>query len=402
MKQDSGYGINRGVVAIASLMAFAVWAPTLCVPPMEHILEEELLMSHTQAGLLYTIPILMTVILGIPGGLLSDRIGVKRAAGIGITMLAVGSILRATATDGVSLIAFTFFYGTGAGLCFPNLPKLVSSRVPRAKIGVATGIYTSVMITGMALAMAISVPLILPLTGSFRGVFVVWSIPIIVAAVVWWTRFRETDGVEDQGKEGARRVPLRRVLQNRNLWLVAIFFLLAIFFFDGWVTWAPSLMMMKGATEDMAGLIVSLCMWAGIPTALFMPRFSYRLGLRRPFLWIPALTLALAAIGVIYAGISTTWILMAVIGVALTTIIPTVLALTTELVSSEEVGTASGLVISIGNVGGIIGPLVGGRIYDLTGSLHQFLLVLIGISAAATVVALRMPETGPGPAGKPE
>ncbi|MFO8143114.1 MAG: MFS transporter [Dehalococcoidales bacterium] len=402
MKQESGYGINRGVITLASLMAFAVWAPTLCVPPMEHILEEELLITHTQAGLLYTIPILMTVILGIPGGLLSDRIGMKKVAGIGIIMLAVGSMLRATATSGESIIAFTFLYGAGAGLCFPNLPKLVSSRVPRAKIGVATGIYTSVMITGMALAMAISVPLILPLTGSFRGVFIFWSVPIIVAAAVWWTGFRETDGGEALSNGKGRSVPLRRVLRNRNLWLVAIFFLLAIFFFDGWVTWAPSLMILKGATEDMAGLIVSLCMWAGIPTALFMPRFSYRLGLRRPFLWIPALTLALAAIGTMYTGISSSWILMVVIGVALTTIIPTILALTTEMVSREEVGTASGLVISVGNVGGIVGPLVGGRIYDLTGSLHQFLLVLIGVSAAATVVALRMPETGPGPAGKSE
>jgi MFS family permease len=66
-----------------------------------------------------------------------------------------------------------------------------------------------------------------------------------------------------------------------------------------------------------------------------------------------------------------------------------------EIMSREEVGIASGLVFAIGYSGGIIGPLIGGRILDLTGNLSQSLIMLIGVSIAAAVLASRLPETGP-------
>ena len=384
------------ILGIASLMAFAIWAPMLCVTPMEHILKEELLLTHAQTSLLYTIPVLMLIVLGIPGGFLADRIGVRKAAGIGIIIIAVGTILRGTATSASSLVAFTFIYGAGVGLSFPNLPKLISGWVSKEKASIATGIYSSVMLTGEALAMAITMPLIFPLTNTFQGVFFIWSIPPCVAAVLWWILVREAPRDNIPGEPISRgNISFRQTLQNKNLWLVSILFLLFVFFWDGWTAWAPALMMLKGAKENIAGLIVSISIWVGIPTALFIPRFSNKLGLRKPFLWIPAITLALAAWGAIYISIPLIWPFMILLGVALNAFIPIILALPIEMVSKKEVGTATGLVLSVGNIGGVIGPLVGGRIFDLTGSLDSFLLVLIGISIAATAIAFRLPETGP-------
>ena len=396
MQQEVSSRTNRTILGIASLMAFAIWAPTFCVPPMEHILKEELLITHTQAGLLYAIPFLMMVVLGIPGGFLADRIGFRKAAGIGIAIVAVGTILRGTASSYSSLVAFNFIYGVGVGLSFPNLSKLISGWVSREKIGIATGVYSSLMVTGTALALAITMPLIFPITNSFQGVFFFWSIPPIVAAVLWWILVREPprDNIPDEPVSRSN-TSLRRIIQNKHLWLVAILFLLLLFFLDSWSAWAPALMMMKGATENIAGLIVSISLWVGIPTALFIPRFSCKLGLRKPFLWIPAITLALAAWGAIYISIPLSWPFMVLVGVALNAFIPIILALPIEMVSKEEVGTATGLVLSIGNIGAVIGPLVGGRIFDLTGNLHLFLLVLVGISVAATAIAFRIPETGP-------
>ena len=64
------------------------------------------------------------------------------------------------------------------------------------------------------------------------------------------------------------------------------------------------------------------------------------------------------------------------------------------MMPEEEVGTASGLILSIGYIGGVIGPLVGGRILDVTGSLDPSLIVLSGVSIAMAVVAFILPETG--------
>ena len=396
MQQEGSSRIPWTILGSACLLGFAMFAPMFCVPPMEHILKAELLLTHAQTSLLYTAPILMIIAVAIPAGFISDRIGVRKAAGIGAIIIAVGSILRGTATDFSSLLAFTFVYGIGVGWCYPMLPKLISTWVPREKAGMATGIYSAAMHVGLALALAITIPVVFPITNTFQGVFFIWSIPPIAAAILWWILVKEPPRSSIHSEPMSRdNTLLRRVLRNKSLWLVTILFLLEDFFFLTWIGWAPALMMLKGATPSQAGLIASITIWVGIPTVLFMPQLAYKLGLRKPFLWGPSIVLALAAWGAMHITLAMSWPLMALVGVADLTRYVIILALPIELMSPEEVGTASGLMLSVGSVGGIIGPLIGGHILDLTGSLDLSLLVLIGVSIAAAGIAFRLPETGP-------
>ena len=376
------------------LISFAIWAPTYCVPPMEHILKEELLLTHAQASLLFSASWLMIAIAAIPAGFIADRIGVRKAAGIGIIIVAVGTILRGTATSYSSLLAFTLIYGIGLGWTYPNLPKLISAWTPREKAGIATGIFTSGILTAGALGLALT-PLIFLITNSFQGTFFIWSIPPIIAAILWWIL------VKDPPRNNLYNEPVSKdktmflkVLRNKNLWLVAIILLLNEFFFSTWAGWAPALMMLKGGAPELAGLLASIVLWAGIPTVFLMPRLAYKLGVRKPFLWLPSLIIAGVAWGVIHIDLSLMWLPMLLVGIASNTRFTTILALPVELMPEEEVGTASGLILSIGYIGGVIGPLIGGRIYDLTGSLNLSLIVLSGVSIAMAVIALRLHETG--------
>jgi len=396
MQQEGSSRIPRTILGSAWLLAFAMHIPMFCVPPMEHILKAELLLTHAQTSLLYNIPILMIGAVAIPAGVIADRIGVRKAAGIGAIMIAVGSILRGTATDFSSLLAFTFIYGAGLGWSWPNLPKLVSAWVPREKAGVATGIYSSGIYIGAALAVAITIPLVLPITNTFQGVFFIWSIPPIVAAILWWVLVKEPprNRINSEPATSGNTV-LRRILRNKSLWLLAIFVLLYAFFYYNWIGWAPALMMLKGATPSQAGLIASITLWVSIPVVFLIPRLSYKLGLRKPFLWVPAIAIALAAWGAIHTTLPMSWLPMALVGIADCAVLVTIMVLLVEMVPEEEVGTASGLVLSVGHIGGLIGPLIGGHILDITGSLDLSLLVLIGVSIAAAGIAFRLPETGP-------
>ncbi len=377
------------------MIAFAMMAPIYCVPPMEHILREQLQLSHTYTILLYAAPLIMVAATAIPGGLIADRIGIKKAGGISVIIMVIGTVLRGTATDSSSLLAFTFIYGIGLGLIFPNLPKLVSIWVPRGKAGIATGIVASGILTATALSIAITIPVMLPITNNFNGVFTIWSIPLIITAITWWLWFRKVPekGTVDQ-KPTNNTPSLRHVLSHKNLWLVAVLFLLHDFYFTTWAGWTPTLLILKGASPEIAGLMASITIWVGIPTVLLMPRLAYRLGLRKPFLWIPSIAAAFVAWGVIGADLALSWLIMAVIGFILETRFVTIMALPVELMPKEEVGLAGGVVLSVGFLGGITGSLLAGRILDLTGNLNGALLMLIGVSAAATVLALRLPETG--------
>ena len=396
MPEKSSRSIPSKILGVAWLMAFAMWVPMYCIPPMEHILKQELALTHAQIGLLFTAPLIMIVALSIPAGFVADRIGVKKAAGIGAIILAIGAVLRGAATDTSELLIFTLIYGVGLAWIFPNLPKLVSDLAPREKAGIVTGIYATGILTAPALGLGITMLVIFPITGTFQGVFLIWSIPAIIAAILWWRLIKEPphEPAPKIAKSECTSL-LRRVLGNRTIWLIAILFLLHDFFFHTWMAWAPTLMRQKGATPDLAGLMTSLVLWVGIAAVFFIPRLAYRLGLRKPFLWIPGIALALVAWAATRADLTASWPIMALVGFALETRFVTIMALPVELMPRESVGTASGLILSVGLAGGIIGSFVGGRVLDLTGNLDLVLIALIALSVAASILAFRIPETGP-------
>ena len=394
MNHGDSLRIPWAIIVSATLMAFAMWTPMYCVPPIEHILKEELSLTHAQTSLLYSGPILVIAAISIPAGLLTDRIGVRKAAGIGAIILAVGSALRATATDSESLLAFTFIYGIGLGWAFPNLPKLVSLWTPRDRVGIITSIYTVGLYSGPALALALTVAVTLAITGTYQGVFLIWSIPAIAAAVMWWIFVREPQQHElIQGNSNNGNTQIRTVFKNKNLWLLSTVALLHFFFFYTWTGWAPTLLMLKGASASLAGFIASITIWTSIPVVFFMPKLSSKIGLRKPCLWGPAIGFVVASLLAINVGISFSWLPMLMVGFADAALFVTLLTMIVEIVDTKQVGIATGVLWTLGHVGGFIGPLVGGHILDNTGDLRLSLIILAIISAALVGITLRLPET---------
>jgi CP family cyanate transporter-like MFS transporter len=243
--------------------------------------------------------------------------------------------------------------------------------------------------------MAITLPVLFPITGTIQGTFLILSIPCVVATIMWWALVREAPPVISyENPDQNNRIPVSHVLKDKTLWLIAIFFFITSFFFHNWIAWAPELMMEKGASADTASLISSSLLWVAIPSVLLAPRFAHRMGLRKPFLLIPSIALALAPLWAIYMTAPMGWPLMIMVGIFDSVRTIMVLALPLELMPKEAVGTASGLIVSIGFSGGVVGPMVGGLILDLTGNLDMSLIVLLAISIAAIAIAYKIPETG--------
>ena len=386
----------RKVIFFALLIAIAMSAPIFCVPPIEPLIKEQLLLTHTQTSLLLSAPVLMLVATAIPAGLISDRVGIKKTIGLGLVAMAVGAALRGTATDFTSLLAYTFIYGFGYGWTFPNLPKLVSIYVGKDKVNVAMGIVNAGLPLGTALGLAITVPIILPLAGTYQGVFQIWSIPTIIAAISWWILFRQPESKSNHiGQPSTSIVSFLSAFSNRHLLLVAALMFIQQFTMWNWNGWAPVMMMLKGASPSLAGLIASMTLWVIVPTCLLVPRLSHRIGLRKPFLWVPSIVLAIAFWGAKYITVPTSWLLMTLIGVASGTRFTTLMAMPLELTHESGVGMASGMLLSVGFAGGVIGPLIGGRVLDTTQNFDLSLVVLMIVSLVAIFIALKIPETGP-------
>ncbi len=375
-------------------MAFAMFVPIFCLPPMVHIIREELVLSNAQVSLLFSLPVIMLAVIAIPGGILADRIGVRKAAGIGAIVMIVGSLLRGTSTSFETLLVFTCLYGVGYGLVYPNLPKLVGAWFPHEKVGLATGIYSTGITTGCALPLAITLPLVFPVTNTFQGAIYIWTIPIIVATILWWAIVKEPSPSIQSQEASERFKPAYVVWRSRDLWLVSFMLFVVTFNFFTWSGWAPELLMMKGAPPNLAALITSTISWAAVPAGFLIPWASHRLGLRKPFLWGPAIAMALISWGAIYLHVPFFWPLMVIAGFSSSGPLSIILALPPEIVPKDSVGTASGMILSIGHIGGFVGPWLAGYILDATGTLNLALIFIIGAAIAFACLAFMVTETG--------
>jgi CP family cyanate transporter-like MFS transporter len=376
-------------------MGFALESPIFCVPPIMHIITEELLLSHAQSGLIFSVPFISLAAVAIPSGSLADRIGIRKAAGIGIIVIAAGSLLRSTATDFWTLLAFTCLYGVGLGLVLPNLPKLVGSWFPPQRIGFVTGLYTTGMVFGIALSMAITLPVIFPITNTFQGVFYIWTIPAVAAAIMWWLVVKKPPHGSSKSKKLSEvQRSSYPIWTNGTLWLVTILLFLVNYLPFTWLGWAPQLMMAKGASPAVAAFMASVMPWVSIPLTFAAPWASDRVGSRKLFLWTSFILFVLAFISAVYAPLPLCWVIVVATGLSAGVQLPIIFALIPDFVPVEAVGRASGMVMSIGYIGGLVGPWVGGYILDITGTLNLNLVIMAGLSVVGIYLSLRLPNAG--------
>lgn len=382
------------VLGCAWLLGFAMWAPILCIPPIEHLVKEELQLTHAQMGALFALPVFILAMAAIPMGFLADRMGIRKAVGIGAVIMTVGSFMRGTSGEFMALIAFTCVFGIGFALIYASLPKIVGAWFPREKVGLATGIYITGWNVGASIALAITLPLVYPVTGNFQGTIYLWSIPTVVATILWWLMIRERPSSHVESRQPTPSRPSTSVWKNRNVWLIGLMVFCNNVIYYTWAGWTPALLMLKGASPYLAALITSVRSWAGIPVVFLVPWAAYKIGLRRPVLLVCTITTALASLSAIYIPVPLFWGLMVILtlqGGAFSIIF----ALPVEMVPEESVGAASGMVLSIGYIGALVGPWVAGRVLDVTGSLNLALIMLIIVSVAWTYIVFSIPETGP-------
>lgn len=380
-------------LACAWLLGFSMYSGLLCVPPMVHVIREEFGMTNAQVGLLMSLPLAALAVAAIPAGTLADRIGIKKATVIGAAMVSAGGFLRGAASDYVLLYLSTGLFGLGFTLIFPNLPKIVHAWFGREKAGVATGIYTTGIALGGTIPYVITLPFILPITQSSQGVFYVWSAPAAVAFVLCWIVLDEPKRAEAQTTPQRGDMPLK-VLKDRNLWLASLLMFANCLHFYLWVSWAPSLMVLKGATPEVASAIASMRGWFGMLGMFLVPLFSYRIGLRKPFLWGSGLLLGCAALWAIVMPLAWGWVLMSAVGFVISGSFAMKLALPSELSRGGAIGSASGMILSIGYLGGLIAPWLAGYLFDLSNSLNLPLMGLFVIGLAWGFIGTLLPETG--------
>jgi len=368
------------------------WNRTL-IPPLASRLIADFGMSHAGYGAIFQAATVVTIFLSIPGGILADRLGAKKAVGIAVVLIACFAVLRGFTSVYWQLFVVLMCFGAVSTIVMPALPKIVRRWFPPRHIGVATGIYYTAFAGGMTAALATTYPLF---GFDWKIAFWVMGAAIFLPAVLWWLFARDSGG--SQVKTSFLQ-DLPMVVRNLEAWklaLVQFFTMGAVLVSIGFLPLA--LEKVHHIEPTMAHLVTSIFTIGGVSGNFLGALASDRLGLRKPFLWGSAILGGVFIFLLWFTAFHPfTWVFAFLAGsfpAVIMTVSSTVLTEHPKI-ASNLLGTTAGFIAALAGAGSFIWPVIAGGIVDATGG-YSFVFMTAGV--LITVVAIfsfALKETGP-------
>lgn len=190
----------RGIAARATWVRYLVLA-ALCMAALiayvqrnsigvaEEAMREELALSKDQMGLVLSGFFLAYALFQIPSGIFGQVVGSRRGLSLvmGFSSLVGGAMCLATNLP--LLLATRIGMGTAQAGVFPCSIPMIRHWIPTSRRSLATGFLGSFMSVGGALGTA-AMGILLPTVG-WRAAFVLFAIPGLVFAVVFYLWFRD-------------------------------------------------------------------------------------------------------------------------------------------------------------------------------------------------------------------
>ncbi|HUG66824.1 MAG TPA: MFS transporter [Pirellulaceae bacterium] len=180
----------RWLIVLATfLLSVLLYVDRVCISVAKDAVSNDLRLSETQMGWVFSAFALGYALLQTPSGWLADRLGPRRVLALIVTAWSVFTGLTAAAGGFVSLLVIRFLFGAGEAGAFPAVARAVYSWIPMNERGLVQGVNFS----GSRIGAALTLPLIsLFITGlGWRTTFVVLMLIGFGWAVLWFLMFRD-------------------------------------------------------------------------------------------------------------------------------------------------------------------------------------------------------------------
>src|SRR5579875_1152985 len=375
-------------------MLAGVWMVYFCfgstaaaIAPLAARITTELRLSHTQMGSILGAWQFVYIAAAIPCGALLDRIGPRRGLALGALVVAISGILRGTATNYVTMLLAVGAFGIGGPLVSVGAPTIIRDWFQGRERGLAMGIYNMGQSLGTIGALSLTSSVGLSLAGGdWRLVLIGYGV-LALAAALGWTLIssHEASRAQERLRHAARReneAGVYRELLRAPAMRTVLYLAVGTFFFGHALNnWLPEILRFGGMDPARAGLWASIPVVIGIFGALIFPRLAIP---ERRMKILAALFLAqlLAPLCIEWSGDAL--ILGLVLqGLARGTLSVVVVLVMMELreVDGGRMGAAAGMYFTAGEIGGVLGPLTIGTLYDATGGFAAALYFLAALCA---------------------
>jgi sugar phosphate permease len=374
--------LSQTTISMATLV-FGLTAP---------FLQTDLGLSRAEIGLLAGSFNMVSFVVAVPAGLLSDRFGAGRVLATCLVSFSIVFCAAAIAPSFLLLLIPTILAGIGYNAVLPTTTKAVNDWFPARIRATAMGIKQTGLTFGGMLA-GLIIPSIAILTNWRIAIVFLCAIVLIVGIAVHLI-YTERPILSSNAVK-LDRAGFVRFFTNRNL----VLFALAACLFNvvqssltNFLILYLNQSMALPAVE--AGFYLALLQGGGIVGRVGWGTISDRLlGGRRKGGWV-ALAVAGVVLSILMALLSPAtpiWALgLIMIFGGLTVLSWAVLyvTITAEVGGKEHAGLASGTAASISVCGLLFGPPLFGAIVDISGSYLPAWLTLAGVMVVALLIIL--------------
>lgn len=361
--------------------------------PLGPLVEADLHLSKAQVGMLMAALFLGQSLVSLPSGYLADRLGSRRLL-IGLTLcLGAGFAVAALLDSFWWMLVFITIGGLGYGTMHPTSNRGIVYWFPLERRGTAMGLKQMGVTAGSSLAVLLLLPL--ALQWGWRTALILSCLLLMLIGLAAWWGYRDPASGEATVPMGFRAflVSLWQMVRHRRLLAVSLaafglsgaqmcLTTYAVFFAHeqlGYGLYLAGLLLLASEVGGSAGRVL----WGVISDRLF--------GGRR------LIVLVLIALVTAVCSLVTAWLpagapfwavlpLIALFGFGIAGFNGMWMNAAAEAVPKQWSGLASGLSISVGSWGVILGPPIFGwlvdRNHDYTAArlfLAALMLVVIGL-----------------------
>ncbi|HLA24356.1 MAG TPA: MFS transporter [bacterium] len=405
----------RGVVLrVAVVIGLAELGFATVIPLLPLHLTERLGASVKMVGFVVAAFALTETILKTAWGSVADRLGRRPMIITGLVVSSIAPLLMSVLRQAWLFIPLRVIDGAGSSALWPAASAIIADTTPPHRRATAMGVLNMFFLAGLAFGPTLGL-FVVGFSGSYTAGFYLAAIVLLVAAVVAAFTLRglghthlPPSDIDVVGYHGTAPNPeLEAVVEEtRRAPLLGVMLVVAFVQMFGAGLLAPILVIyakrIVGLSEQLIGTLFLVLMLAVALASLVSGHLADRWGKMR----LVSLGMVLGSLGLWLLPLSPRLSLLAVsavlLGVSYALSTPAWHALISELAPPGRIGLALGASQTAQGLGLVLGPLLGGLMWDTLGHQSPFLgaAALFTVGTVVLLVAMRRLARGGRPSGR--
>ena len=345
-------------------------------------------------------------------GAFADRIGAGRVLLIGISLVALGTILTPLMTSTAGLIfAIGVLAAGGAGMAGPSVLMAATTRMlPAEKRGMATGIVNA----GGSFGQFVMAPVAAGLTAALGWMSSMQALGLIVLLALpaaWVLRGNSTQLTTTTAPSAGSAAPVRestraaitRAMGDPSYRLLACGFFVCGFHVAFLATHLPNVVAMCGLPPSVSAWSLGLLGLFNIVGSLAMGWAVSRWRMKSLLSLVYTARGVAVLIFLLSPKTATTMLIFAaVMGVTFLSTVPPTAGLVAKFFGPANMATLFGIVMLSHQIGGFLGAWLGGKVFTMTGSYNTIWIIDILLAFGAALVHFPIREAVLPPRVQPE